>query len=356
MYTETELREAMQHSAVRADRLIEAEQHPSAQSQPSRPIDLRVPIDHSPAPRRRIWLPAAAAAVVAAVAAGGVYLAAKPSHQTPASPQKDVSAAAATPSRSRPAATSPRTAVALANLVTIPGASDYQLGARMETVTAPGLDGIQAMALPAGGFDPAKLLTGSHPVSVDGTHGYAGKALIYLIDPSDPQQASKAGRPRNTVAWPVGDGTWLVLQSSMADGADFADVPVATLIHDAGQLRAQAAPAPLRSGYRAQWLPAGLTLTSASGSVGNPAVALTLTAGTKSIIIELGSAALHVPGVPTGGQGSAVASKQISGYSVSVLEKGYDHATAQRVLDGLDFSRLHGPRSGWWTLDQAVNG
>ncbi len=354
MYTETELREAMQHSAVRADQLIAAEQQPSAERQPSQPIDLRIPIDQAPAVRRRTWLPAAAAAAVLAVAGGSIVLAAKPSHRTPAPPQKDVSAAAPMSSPSRPVVASPRTALALANLITIPGASDYEIGARMETLTPPRLDGIQAMALPASGFDPAKRLTDQHPVSVAGAHGYAGKALIYLIDPNDPQQASKAGRPRNTVAWPVGDGTWVVLQSMMADGADFADVPLATLIHDAGQLSVQAAPAPLRSGYRAHWLPAGLTLTSASGSVGNPAVALTLTAGSRSIMIELD--ATGQPGVvPVGGPGSG-ASRHVAGYWVSVIGTGYDQATARRVLDGLDFSRLHGPHSGWWTLTEAVNG
>ena len=224
----------------------------------------------------------------------------------------------------------------------------------METLTPAGLGGIQVMALPAGGFDRTKLLTDAHPVSVAGTHGYAGKALIYLIDPNDPQQAGKAGRPRNTVAWQAGDGTWVVIQSIMADGADFADVPETTLVHDAGQLGVQAAPAPLRSGYRAKWLPAGLTLTSASGSVGNPAVMLTLTAGTRSIMIEL--SASGQPAVPTGGTGSATASKHIPGYWVAVIGSGYDKSTVQRVLDGLDFSRMHGPRSGWWTLTEAVNG
>jgi len=126
------------------------------------------------------------------------------------------------------------------------------------------------MALPAGGFDPAKQLTDRHPVTVNGTNGYAGKALIYLIDPNDPQQASKAGRPRNTLAWPAGDGSWLVLQNIMADGDGFVDVPVATLIHDAVQLEVQATPAPLRSGYRARWLPAGLTLSSAGVISGTP--------------------------------------------------------------------------------------
>jgi hypothetical protein len=137
----------------------------------------------------------------------------------------------------------------------------------------------------------------------------------------------------------------------MADGDGFVDVPVATLIHDAVQLKVQATPAPLRSGYRARWLPAGLTLTGASASIGNPAVALTLTAGSKSINIELTDTELHSASTNGG-----VAAKHIPGYWASVFGTGYDQATAQRVLDGLDFSRLHGPQSGWWTFEQAVNG
>ena len=352
MFTETELREAMQHSATRADDRIAAEQPPSAESRPSQPIDLYVPIDLVPEAwrRRRPWLPIAAAAVVAAVAGGGLFLAAKPTHRSPAPPQKGVAAATAPAGPNSAAVSAPRTAVTITNLVTIPGGSGYTLNARTETVT-PSLGGVQVMVLPAGGFDPTKQLTGAHAVSVAGTDGYAGKALIYLIDPNDPEQASKAGRPRNTVAWPASDGTWLVLQNIMADDGDFADVPVATLVHDAGQLGVQATPAPLRSGYRAGWLPSGLSLTRVDASVGNPAATLTLTAGSKSITIQLTDTELH--SVSTSG---GVATKHIPGYWVSVLGTGYDKATAQRVLDGLDFSRLHGPQSGWWTFDQAVNG
>ncbi|HEY3717423.1 MAG TPA: hypothetical protein VGL39_23105 [Jatrophihabitantaceae bacterium] len=356
MFTETELREAMQHSATRADDLIAAEQPPSAQSQPSRPIDLYVPIDLVPAARgrRRPWLPVAAAVVVAAVAGGGLFLAAKPTHRSPAPPQKGVAAATAPASPNSAAVAALHTGVTITNLVTIAGTNDYTLKAGTETLNAPaGIGGTQVMALPAGGFDPAKQLTDRHPVTVNGTNGYVGKALIYLIDPNDPQQVSKAGRPRNTLAWRAGDGSWLILQNIMADGDGFVDVPVATLIQDAVQLKVQATPAPLRSGYRARWLPAGLTLTSASASVGNPGVALTLTAGNKSIDIELTSTGQPV--VPIGG--GSVASRQVpGGYWVSVFGTGYDKATAQRVLDGLDFSRLHGPQSGWWTFEQAVNG
>jgi len=355
MFTETELREAMQHSAARADDLIAAEQPPSAESRPSQPIDLYVPIDLVPEAwrRRRPWLPIAAAAVVAAVAGGGLFLAAKPTHRSPAPPQNGVPAATAPAGPSRTAVAAPRTAVTITNLVTIAGTNDYTLKAGTETLNAPaGIGGTQVMALPAGGFDPTKQLTGAHAVSVAGTDGYAGKALIYLIDPNDPEQASKAGRPRNTLAWPAGDGSWLVLQNIMADGDGFVDVPVATLIHDAVQLEVQATPAPLRSGYRARWLPAGLTLTRVDASVGSPAATLTLTAGSKSITIQLTDTELH--SVSTNG---GVATKRIpGGYWASVFGTGYDQATAQRVLDGLDFSRLHGPQSGWWTFEQAVNG
>jgi len=350
MFTETELREAMQHAAARADDLIAVEQHPSTESMASRTIDQYLPIDLVPEARRRTWLPVSAAAAVVAVAAGGLFVAAKPAHRSPASPQKGVAAATAPASPNSVAVAAPRTAVTITNLVTIPGDSGYTLNGRTETVSPP-LGGVQVMVLPAGGFDPAKQLTGAHTVPVAGTHGYAGKALIYLIDPHDAQQASKAGRPRNTVAWLASDGTWLVLQNIMADDGDFADVPVATLVHDAGQLGVQAAPAPLRSGYRAGWLPSGLTLTRVDASVGNPAVTLTLTAGKKSITIQLAGTELH--SVSTNG---GAATKHIPGYWVSVFGTGYDKATAQRVLDGLDFSRLHGPQSGWWTFDQAVNG
>lgn len=354
MFTETELREAMQHSAERADHLIE--QQSSAEGPPFRPVDLHVPIVHAPPVRRRTWVPVAAAAAVAAVAGGGLMLAARPAHHSPAAPQRNVAAATPTSGSNGAAVAAPRTAVKITNLVTVPGTDNYTLDAGTETLNAPGgIGGTQLMALPASGFDPAKQLTGAHAVSVAGTPGYAGKALLYLIDPNDAEQASKAGAPRNTVAWQVSGGTWLVLQNFMADEPGFADLPEPTLIHDAGQLQVTATPAPVRSGYRAGWLPAGLTLTSVSGSVGNPASSLRLTAGRKSIDIQLSTEAM-APIVPVGGTGIANANRHIPGYWVSVHGSGYDQATVQRVLDGLDFSRLSGPQSGWWTFDQAVNG
>ena len=350
MFTETELREAMRHSAARADHLIE--QSRSAESESSQLIDLQGPIDRGPSARRRTWIPLAAAAVAAAVAGGGLLLADKPAHRSPAAPQKVVPAATTPAKPSKPAVASSHAAVTLTNLATIPGAGDYTLNARMESaLIAPGGNGaILVMALPAGQFDPAKKLTDPQPVSVAGTHGYAGKALVYFIDPNDAQQAGKAGAPRNTVVWPAGNGAWLVLQNYMAD---VGDVPVATLIDDAAQLGAHAVPAPLRSGYRARWLPAGLTLTTVDASVGKPSATLTLTAGKKSLSIQLSNNGNS--NIPIGGTEST-ASKAIPGYEVSVVGTGYDQATVQRVLDGLDFSRMHGPQSGWWTFEQAVNG
>jgi hypothetical protein len=343
MFTETELREAIRHSAARADDLIEAEQQ-----QLTAPVDLPVPIDLVPPPeRRRTWVPAVAAAVVLAVAGGALFLAAKPAHRSAPSPQKDVPAATAKPSPSRPVAVAPRVTVALTNLVTIPGDSGYTLDARMETVTPPA-GRLQLMALPSSRFDPAKQLTGAHPVTVAGTQGYAGKALLWLIDPNDTEQANKAGAPRNTIAWRAGSGTWLVLQNFMADE----NPSEAALLHDAGTFVVQTAPALLRSGYRAGWLPAGLTLSNVAGSVGHPAVGLTLSAGAKSINISFST--VEFTNV-TVGAGANLASKHIAGYWVSVFGAGYDQATVQRVLDHLDFSKLHAPQSTWWTLDQAVN-
>lgn len=347
MITETELREAMQHSAERADQLID--QREAAESQPAQTIDLQFPIDRAPAGRRRTWFPLAAAAAVAVVAGGGLMLATRPAHHSPGAPQKNSAAAPAPASPHQPAPVKPHAAVALTNLVTLPGDSTYELKAGTEMITPPS-GGLQLMAFPAGRFDPTKQLTGAHPVAVAGAQGYAGKALIYLIDPDDKDQARKAGAPRNTIAWPAGNGTWLVLQGFMADNPN---VPESTLVHDAGQFGTQVAPAPLRSGYRTGWLPSGLTLTGVSGSVGDPAVGLELTAGSKSIYIQLNTVGM-VP-VPAG-SGMGVASRQIPGYTVVVTTTGYDKATAQRVLDGLDFSRLHAPQSSWWTLAQAVNG
>jgi hypothetical protein len=334
MYTETELREALQHSAMRADLLLAAKPEPNA---PTPAVELRVPVRTL---HRRSWLPGVAAAGLAAagviaVAGGSFLLVAKPAHQSATPPQVTAPLTAA-PSR---------TVVAITNLITLPGAGTYLLDAGRETLLAP--TGIQLMALPAGRFDPATQLTDPRPVTVAGTHGYAGKALIDLINPSDSQQADKAGAPINTVAWQTGNHSWLVVQRSSADGADLS---VPTLVRDAGQLGVQARPAPLRSAFRAGWLPAGLTLTSADANLGKPEGALVLTAGAKAITLELTTEPLNATSVA----GDSIATKRFGSYTMTVFGTGYDQATVQRVLDSLDFSRLNSSPT-WWTFDQAVN-
>jgi hypothetical protein len=338
MYTETELREALQHSALRADLLVRTEPESMPRSQA---VELRLPVRTF---QRRSWLPGVAAAGLAAagviaVAGGSFLLVAKPAHQAATPPQ--VSA----PMTTAP----PRTAVAIANLITLPGAGSYLLGAGSETLLAPAGQhtGIQLMALPTGGFDPAKQLTDPHPVTVAGSHGYAGKALIDLIDPNS-AQAGKAGAPINTVAWQAGGHSWLVVQNA---SAGVADLPVPTLIHDAGQLGVQVRPAPLRSAYRAGWLPTGLTLTGAVANLGKPEGALTLTAGAKAITLELTTGPLNATSLV----GDSIAIKPFGSYTMTVFGTGYDQATVQRVLDSLDFSRLNSSPSTWWTFDQAVN-
>jgi hypothetical protein len=62
MYTETELREALQHSAMRADLLVPTE--PESMSQA---VELRVPIRTF---QRRPWLPGVAAAGLAGAPTG----------------------------------------------------------------------------------------------------------------------------------------------------------------------------------------------------------------------------------------------------------------------------------------------
>jgi hypothetical protein len=339
MYTETELREALQHSATRADPLLAAKPEPNA---PSPAVELRVPVRTF---QRRSWLPGVAAAGLAAagviaVAGGSFLLVAKPAHRSATPPQVTA------PLTTAPLTAAPsRTVVAITNLITLPGAGSYLLDAGKEILLAP--TGIQLMVLPAGRFDPATQLTDPHPVTVAGSHGYAGRALLDLIDPNS-TQASKAGPPINTVVWQAGNRSWLVVQRASANGVDFS---VPTLVRDAGQLGVQAKPAPLRSAYRAGWLPTGLSLTSADANLTKPEGALVLTAGAKAITLELTTEPFNASGPAV----SSVATKRFGSYTMTVLGTGYDQAIVQRVLDNLDFSRLNRSPSTWWTFDQAVN-
>ena len=121
-----------------------------------------------------------------------------------------------------------------------------------------------------------------------------------------------------------------------------------TLIREAGQLGVQARPAPIRSPYRAGWLPPGLTLTEATVTPGVPDGTLSLTAGARSLDLQLTAEPFTPIGRP-------FAAKRLVGYTMTVVGDGYDQATVQRVLDNLDFSRVHSAPPTWWTFDQALN-
>ena len=163
MYTETELREALQHSAARADLPLAARSAPNLLSPAA---ELRIP----PVPKRS-WLPGVLAAGVAtvavvAVAGGGFLLAAKPTHRSVAAPQASTSVVAP------PVVPPTRVRVAITNLVTVPGDAGYIFETQRESLRTARLS---LLALPADRFDPAKQLTDPHPVTVAGTEGTRAK-------------------------------------------------------------------------------------------------------------------------------------------------------------------------------------
>ena len=85
MYTETELREALQHSATRADLLLAAKPESYA------PVTDGRTAGSGPDLERRSWLPGLAAAGLAAagviaVAGGSFLLVAKPAHRSATPP------------------------------------------------------------------------------------------------------------------------------------------------------------------------------------------------------------------------------------------------------------------------------
>ncbi|PZS32321.1 MAG: hypothetical protein DLM61_07030 [Pseudonocardiales bacterium] len=360
MYTETELREALQLSAARADELI-AETHPVDGTVPARrPREMReFPDSHRRTGRHRDWLPATAAAAVVAALGAAVFVASGTGsgskHDSAASP--GVSAASHPPATGSLTRTHAHATVALNNLITVreTDGNGYQFGPAggPQVRTVGGAIAVTIIALPASTpFDPATQITDAQRLPVAGTTGYYGRVSAYLGDPTG--DASKYGLPKTTLAWRAANGTWIFIQGENHD----VNLSLPTLMTRYQQLGITATPAPLpRLPYRARWLPDGLAVTSLDWSPDLPDV--TLTSGTKSIEINL----FH--GSITGGSRVSAygntpsadphATRDTGDTHLSVSVHGYPQATAQKILDNLTLSKLPSDNRTWWTVTEAFN-
>jgi hypothetical protein len=343
MYTETELRDALQYSAARADLV------PDGHSAPVTGQPTILNIQQSRRKGRSAWLPAVAiAAVPAAVAA--VIVVASGVHSKPAT-------RLVTPGASKPATTSrPMTdRIAVGNLLTLANHAampNYELNprGRPEVVWVGGLSGVEVIALPPGtAFDPGSQMPHAQRVRVGDAEGYYGKVKTDPLDPMTPQTPdSKAGPPKTTLAWRAASGSWIFMRS----GEYGINLPLSTLLSQYRTLQVKAVAAPLSVPYRAVWLPAGASLTEGALQTGSPSSDVTLSSGNNSVDINLATDDV-ARGPVANIAGDPSSYRHLAGFWITVTVHGYPQSIAQKVLDGLDLSRLHAAESSWWPLKVA---
>lgn len=343
MYTETELRDALEYSAARADIA------PGGRPAPTGDQLAVLNVQQLQRKRRSSRLPAAAVAAVPAAVAAVIVVAsgthsnpAKHVVQTPTSSQSIIS----------PLVTS---RIAIGNLVTLANRSampNYELSPRThpEVVWVGGVNGVDVIALPPGtAFDPASQMPNAQRVQVGGAKGYYGRVKTDPLDPRNPQTAdSKAGPPKTTLAWRAATGSWIFMRS----GNYGVNLSLGTLLSQYRSLQVKPVPAALSVPYRATWLPAGVSLTEGALQTGNPSSDLTLSSGSNSIDIDLASDDIARGPVATVA-GDPSAYSHPAGFWITVTVHGYSQSVAQKVLNGLDLSRLHSTEPLWWPLKTA---
>lgn len=372
MFTETELREALQHSASRV----------AVADEPARDDILsRTRASHEVTRRhRRVVLPVVAAGLTAALAVGGVALwprhtastavgsgqstARTASGSSPASTLR--STLASTPASNRPSvAHTPADISKVVDAVAISSTSYYDLAPTgSELITR--FIGSREMALvyvirPSSGFDPGRIPR-DHPVRIAGTTGYYGFVQVSPLDGSHSDKYS----PTWIVAFPAGGGTWVVAEFDVAPGPDstYASVPdPARIVSGYNTVRPKFTGGGARLPYRVGYLPAGMAVDSLSISPvsGGAQVTTELTKGNAHMIsIDSYPAALKGDGVvgpctpPPGESCPATASRTVGGVNVVITGYGYGAKDVQRVLDSLTVAPSASDQSGWWTVANAL--
>ncbi len=338
MFTETDLRDALDHSAARADAL--ADRHSVLVAAP----------DSSRQLGRRIVLPIAVAATAAAVIAGGTLVGHRSTARPAATKQSSISAATTTapaPAPKRVPATVSvvdRFTIGAANpTYEILDASTPATNAEYGGAIVDGQD-IEVVAIPeSAGFNPETRFTGAQRVPVAGVLGYYGSIVLWPADGVPDQNTDKHGGPGPALGWRTADGTWLFVTTGPGGPKGAASLAAAyRKLHVT--LHGNTTRLPYQTGY----LPAGMHLDSLGSAGSNPVSDATLVAGHRRIDINVsrGDLAVKSPGTKS-------VFRTVGGYSVAILGSGYSRATLQRVLDSMKFADPSSGGAGWWTLARA---
>lgn len=275
MYTQDDLREALRHSAARADDL------PDVDLAATREGAGRSPARTSRPRRRGLVMALATAASVAAVIAGTTGLRAWLDDARQAAPTADPAAStdAPAPSGSPTAHADPRVAVNTAALIdAVDIAPDSRMAASYSLAVVPGVEEVRQptgpgpndpaltidVASPASGLDPARIPR-DNPVSIAGTTGYYSKLAIFPIDGSTGPGSDK-WLPAWTIAFPQGENwvfVWLQTSVNTAAMTNSVNDPerIAQVYEQYGVTFGQPAG---RLPFRLGWLPNGLAVVGVS--------------------------------------------------------------------------------------------
>jgi len=361
MYTEAELRDALQHSAARVDDLIAAAVDGHVSSHAIQPGDLALSAHiFAAAGRHRRWRAASAAAIgVAAIGVGTFVAIGIGSSDSPsAGPPPAASTAAAShvlqpPARGGATSRPSSAKIALNNLITLGGrtSTDYSFGpiGKAQIIMVGGKNAVNVIALPASApFDPATQIHSAQRVQVAGTTGYYGAVAAGVSGAS-----MKYGPSKATLAWQAPNGTWLFIQG-MNEGVN---LPAATLVSRAQELNVVAAPAPLpRIPFRVGWLPAGLTVTSVEAQPGAAGTVVGLTSGSNTVTINVAAGTVGAEaGRLDGTSDDTSAQRSVGNVAITIHAHGYTQSDTQKILNNLDLSKLPGAPSTWWSLTEAFN-
>ena len=407
MFTEAELRDALHHSAARADALptpagstpmtpIHLVVEPDIEPMTPAPVSAHLVVEPTPQPatvpgrrRGRVLLPvAAAAALVAAVTVASVLITGqdRPTDGTAAGPP--VSPAAS--DQTSPAAPVSGPAVDLVDLFQVGAtgvvnhdfrvATDAALGAQTAYRWLGQVRTAVLTVVPASNIDATRIPR-DRPVPIGTTTGYYSLFTLFPLD-ANTGPGSDKWLPHWTIAFQTPAGDWAFASVEQAMSTDD-PAPGDASVDDPALIAAEYAASAVtftpdagRLAFRLGHLPAGLRAHGVSfdtGVSGPGAVSVSFTDGSASLHVQLlhpdsgamscsSEAAVSVfaqPGgdaQPGGGAQSCVPplEREFGEYVLQVTSSGVDQAEAQRVLDGVEAAPDLDDRATYFPLADAL--
>ena len=340
MYTETELREALDHSAARADRLA----------------------DHVTTGRsKRHLLPAlAAAAVIVTVVAGAVTLQDGSTGHEPSVRHTHAPAPSHVPvdvsdTIDQMRAIDPRAFYLMGNNEDVPAHTET-----IDKQLLPTRNLLKVTLVDSGALHPARIPRG-RPVPIAGTTGYFSKFKLY---PLDGGSGTGGGywRPTWTIAFQDPAGKWVFVR--IDNGLDGIDHP-AEIAAEYAKLHIDFVNGRTRLPFRTGYVPRGYRLEGLQ--IGNGILEASLTNGDMRITIDVTQRPRPTPGCVTESSIPIIpecrAYRRIGDYTIYVttrrvrVQKGgqpMDSRLAARVFDSLTIASRLGDPSTYWTIAGAL--